>query len=489
MWRWLAWTCGRRSAFQHLHVQVQVDPFDGVAEGASVPSDEARVARSSGCPHRRDPAHVEGFARHGDTDPLVAANDEALGARGVGGGAALEAMWRRLLSAQLPADAPVQFPTYSALREQLFGADGYGSLLECRDDWRGPSACPKRVCAVGAIARAQIEWTDGASGWTGLFSETAHGLLRLSSAIEPPAISQTLPAPVRGAIQLLGGALGRARLFPACAFKVLRPPPAWPASGAVTRAAEAAEAAAASAPAASAASAAAALAPPSANLLFMGPKQGVASPDFFSGACTLATRLDEELGGASTLIQPLLDAFKRHSAYPCELGLSDFAAPLDSPADGPRAFPWVLILRPTERVPASHAASHAASPSDPREGASRDGASSSGLEAAPDLTTAFVRQILATRVGTHLYDVYAVDTPSAALRSDGARLVGRMTTTSPFIRSKAEAALSFWHQRREDDYACCPHWISELHADHKGCGPERFAQLAEHASRARLAHR
>ena len=95
--------------------------------------------------------------------------------------------------------------------------------------------------------------------YTGLFRGPAaiEGIVRLSSAIEPPAFSATVPAALRATLRLLGGDLGVARLFPCVAFKAPR------ARGA-----------------------------PSGNLLFGGRKVGQASGDFF--ASPLSTVMTEK---------------------------------------------------------------------------------------------------------------------------------------------------------------------------------------------------
>ena len=108
------------------------------------------------------------------------------------------------------------------------------------------------LCAVGAVALAEIVWSDDARDgsqerWSGLFSggSSGGGLLRLSSAAAPPFA----PGSVAGSVPALGlvaGSLRQANLFPCAAFKV-------PRSGA-----------------------------PSGNLLFMGRKTGQARSPLLS---------------------------------------------------------------------------------------------------------------------------------------------------------------------------------------------------------------
>mmetsp|Transcript_30815 Transcript_30815/g.50973 ORF Transcript_30815/g.50973 Transcript_30815/m.50973 type:complete len:483 (-) Transcript_30815:56-1504(-) len=329
----------------------------------------------------------------------------------------LQTIWSRLLAAQEPIDAQVAWPPLDKLRSSVFESENYSKLLQCRDDWR--SSCPKMLCAVGAVALARLEWVCS-SGYTGLFAEDSEGLLRLSSALEPPALASSLPAPLRVALRFLPGPLGRARLFPCAAFKVPRKDM------------------------------------PSANLLFMGRKHGQADASFVSADSSLATLIDEDLGAASQLLQAILDTFRRHTKFPCQTGLSDFA----HAAHNTQRFPWALVLTPTEHVQTL---------------------AQQGQHDLSATHSSFLSQLLSIPPGTPLYKVHTVDSPDAALRPDGIVFAGRLVTSSEFIRSTADAVLSFWHQKKEDDYELCPEWLKQLKPEHRSCGPEHFEKMIKTA--------
>ena len=51
-------------------------------------------------------------------------------------------------------------------------------------------------------------------------------------------------------------------------------------------------------------------------------------------------------------------------------------------------------------------------------------------------------------------------------------------TRSPFIRSAADATLTFWHQRKEEDYERRPGWREQHSQAHRDtCDAELFARL------------
>jgi hypothetical protein len=238
-----------------------------------------------------------------------------------------------------------------------------------------------------------------------------------------------MPSLLRGVASLFAGDLKRARLFPCAAFKVPR------SNG-----------------------------QPSANLLFSGRKVGHASPDFFTGA--LATSFTEK---ASGLVSPVIGQFRAYSAHPTQLGLSDFARSDREGVESAAAAkeervqaPWCLVMLPTEEA---------------RQ------ASPATLATADPPAAAFLAQLCGVPVGTHLYDLWAVTSPAAVdpavAAAGGLVRVGRLETTSRFIRSTADGALRFWHQRKEEDYAERPDWAREAAAKHvpSKCGAEHFARL------------
>ena len=308
---------------------------------------------------------------------------------------------------------------------------------------RGPrapapsTACPKQLCAVGAVARAQIVWDASPevaaltlkAGWGGCFggAQTGEGLLRLSSAVVPPFTSGAggpLPSLVRGVAGLFAGDLKRARLFPCAAFKVPR------GNG-----------------------------QPSANLLFAGRKVGHASVDFFDAA--VATSFTEK---ASALVAPVLGQFRAYSAFPTQLGVSDFARSdrRGVVADATSGSPWCLVLIPTPAARSASPVTDVAANPNPK----------------PD---AFLAQLLGVPPGTVLYDVWAATSPAAVdpkvAALGGLLRVGRLETTSRFLRSTAE--LRFWHQRKEEDHEAHADWERELveHGGAKKCGAEHFARM------------
>ena len=147
----------------------------------------------------------------------------------------------------------MSWPPLREIQAEVLRCD-YNKLVSHDADWRETAlgALPvKQLCAVGAVARAEIEWCEGAAalGWTGMFSgrSTGVGLLRISTACVPPN-----NASVRRVVSGLGlgsgglGGIAGALLFPCAAFK-------FPRRGM-----------------------------PSANLLFAGKKRGQTSPHIFA---------------------------------------------------------------------------------------------------------------------------------------------------------------------------------------------------------------
>ena len=106
-------------------------------------------------------------------------------------------------------------------------------------------------------------------------------------------------------------------------------------------------------------------------------------------------------------------------------------------------------------------------------------ASSGGAPAPPP----FLQQLLAVPPGTPLYEVLAVGSPADALpgaaEAGGLRKIGTLVSRSPFMRTRADDALVFWHQRREEDYQLRPEWRRSLRDFHANdCSAERFAAIA-----------
>jgi hypothetical protein len=167
-------------------------------------------------------------------------------------------------------------------------------------------------------------------------------------------------------------------------------------------------------------------------------------------------------------MRPMIDALRKHSAFPCHLGLSDVAA-TDAqgvPSDGPPRFPWALILMPTTLAQGS--ASACAAAGEP------GGRFVAALPALPALGN-----------GAVLYDVYAAATPfacegpaRAADPQSGLVRAGRLVLRSRFVRSAEDRKVAFWHQRKEEDYALRPEWLAAHGAaQSKACGADDFARL------------
>lgn len=66
-------------------------------------------------------------------------------------------------------------------------------------------------------------------------------------------------------------------------------------------------------------------------------------------------------------------------------------------------------------------------------------------------------------VGTHLFDVYAFNSPTA-----GEKKLGELKTTGECVQSLfGDLRLAFWHQRIEFDFQLRPEWVKDVH--HDGC--------------------
>ena len=123
----------------------------------------------------------------------------------------------------------MSWPKLSEIQGEVLHCD-YDRLVSHEGDWRDAAlgTLPeKQLCAVGAVALAEIEWCAAAAalGWTGMFSgeSTGVGLLRMSTACVPP--NNASVRRVVSGLGLGGGGLGGiagALLFPCAAFKFPR---------------------------------------------------------------------------------------------------------------------------------------------------------------------------------------------------------------------------------------------------------------------------
>ncbi|CAK0855871.1 unnamed protein product [Prorocentrum cordatum] len=194
----------------------------------------------------------------------AAAGEEARGAAR----AKLMELWGSLVLHRRACDAQDMPTRYEEL----------ASLLGSYDDLH-PEACRrKRISSQGAVCLARVRWRE--TEYTGLFEGSDNCLLRLSSALPTNLSDPTAP--------IMPNALGSLQdtvLVPFVALKVFR---ACFGSG---------------------------------NLVFGGRKTGQSEPDYFKHC--LSTHLTERTSAA---LWPVMRVFRRHSQYPMQMGLSDFAA-------------------------------------------------------------------------------------------------------------------------------------------------------------------
>ena len=395
-----------------------------------------------------------------------AASSVGSGASSVGSAAATvgsaaeqqQTLWRLIQAYELAPRAPVVYPDTGAVLLDVAQADYSATLLDPRDHDHAaadlaaavsslppppgtpsppvapppPPPPPPKVGAIGAVCLARIEWfaPTGDAGaaappYTGLFEAAEHCVVRMSNALEPPG----------GLGAVLAGSAKRSVLFPCVAIKCLR------GGGA-----------------------------PSGNLLFAGRKTGQVEPEFFAHA--VCTHVSEKVAGAMRWV---LERFRRYSAYPTGLGLSDFAG---WRADGERApsprFPWCLVLLPSAARAAAAAASAAA------------GARAGAKGSVDHPGNRFLKELASLEPGSILYDIFAVPTPGTAAtiarEADAGRAaaasgmvrIGRLVSTTHFVRTGAR--LRFRHQAKEEDYACesAKDWVDPGGTGHAAAGYKIF---------------
>jgi hypothetical protein len=175
----------------------------------------------------------------------------------------------------------------------------------------------------------------------------------------------------------------------------------------------------------------------SGNLLFGGKKTGQ-SQDLFFKHC-LSTTMTET---ASMAVNWAMAIFRKYSAYPTALGLSDFAAFTEEgeKEEDPR-FPWMVTLKGREEL--------------------------RGLR--------FV-DCCEIKAGTVLFDVYVMPDPALvfAQPNAGIQKIGEIVSTSDMMPSLKNDGLFFKHQLKEEDYALRPEWQAALTEAHKEVGPKTF---------------
>jgi hypothetical protein len=288
-----------------------------------------------------------------------------------------------------------QWPSLMDIKDRVFNAD-YTTNLNLRDDFISE---PRILCAHGFVASIEVEWFPG-HGYTGLFRDNQCGIIRLSSAL--PSMTDALPWFLTALPQVTGH-LASAKIFPCVALKLFRQNAH------------------------------------SGNILFGGRKTGEKEDLFFKNC--VATTITASV---SYPLQWILDYFTKYSAYPTQLGVSDFAgAQSDGTVVADKRFPWCIAL------------------CTPKEDLSLQ-------------SKCFV-EIEQVQPDTILYDIYAVPSPGAAAHIESAvslLKIGRIRTTSAMLRSGPEDGLFFKHQKKEEDYESMPEWLHELTDFHNEFGPK-----------------
>lgn len=332
--------------------------------------------------------------------------------------------WNMVLSNSVALkEQKLQWPPLWSIFQRIFTADSMSKLWIPKDMLRDE----RFLCAHGCACLVRLNWFPTVSEkYSGLFAKgSVEGVMRLSSAIEPPAEYSKSSWFSMPTLWAMGEKVRNAVLFPTVAIKVFRDGERL-----------------------------------SGNLLFMGSKVGQREKSFF--AHSVSTEGTEKINVA---MRPILSQFKSYSKYPISSGISNFAF---VGGDQPR-FPWALFLVP--RV-ISGGVSSIASDMDRNEE-----------------MPAFLKELLLVQPGTMLYDIFACPTPAAAARSELIERIGFITTLSemklsttsiakcPFSKNSAfnkakvssdcpslasKGRLFFQHQKKEEDYDYHPEWISEL---------------------------
>mmetsp|Transcript_9638 Transcript_9638/g.9434 ORF Transcript_9638/g.9434 Transcript_9638/m.9434 type:complete len:343 (-) Transcript_9638:506-1534(-) len=211
-----------------------------------------------------------------------------------------DSIWADILnqkSTAVPTE-PKQWPTYAEVGNDMTSSD-YNRILHDHIDKRSEMYGDKMKLfgAYGYVSRIRIEWFEG-HGFTGVFKSAEHGIIRLSSALQP----------VSGLPSFMGK-ISKSKIFPQVAIKVFR-------SG-----------------------------QNSANLLFGSKKIGQEENNFFEKA--LSTSLSEK---SPIYLSWVLNIFRKYSKYPMQLGISDFAkitSDGNEEDDSEINFPWILVLVPS----------------------------------------------------------------------------------------------------------------------------------------------
>eukprot|EP00927_Polykrikos_kofoidii_P003249 TRINITY_DN11291_c0_g3_i1.p1 TRINITY_DN11291_c0_g3~~TRINITY_DN11291_c0_g3_i1.p1 ORF type:complete len:407 (-),score=65.54 TRINITY_DN11291_c0_g3_i1:49-1098(-) len=306
-------------------------------------------------------------------------------------------LWREIVALRRPCSA-TDLPS---------AGEKLAHLLGSYEDLHCSSMPPKRISAQGAVCLARIQWY--AHDYTGLFRRADYGLLRMSSALPTKLSSPSSPI-----VPYAPGSLGEAVIVPFVALKLFRSNFG------------------------------------SGNMIFGGRKTGQKEADFFANC--VCSHLTEKI---SFPLWPVLRAFRKHSRFPCQTGLSDAASvSQDGGHEQQPRFPWVLLLRP---------------------GSSTKALSSEVLSKSKGDAN-FLAQLAAIPAGETVYQILACPSPAVAKRGP-MQHIGDLVTASRFVESALEARLRFRHQVKEEDYVHEPNWESELTKEHVNLGWEHFSQL------------
>ena len=354
-----------------------------------------------------------------------------------------QALWNVLNNSQSSIEGAT-WPASAAVIENVCSMD-YTDYLNNTQDWK-EATDSKILCSNGVVCCVRIELYSDNLAYTGLFRKAQYGIMRLACALSPN-VSGTL--------------FKDSAMFPCCSLKFFRGSSSW-----------------------------------SGNLLFGGKKTG--QPEDFFFARSVCNHLTEK---TSVLLHWALAIFRRYSAYPCQLGSSDFAK---YDEDGEEVehpvFPWCLNLFPLlkeedfpSRVQSSSRDQDETHAHQPQSHNQVEKASpgifswfgSAGSSSNRPTPTAKSRgaselqhlhELVEIPAGTAVYELQALRDPSAAREESGSGIerVGRIVTTSPCIFSRRDVKMFFKHQKMEEDLEVRLEWRSALTDYHRNIGSSFF---------------
>lgn len=279
----------------------------------------------------------------------------------------------------------------------------------------------KVLCANGYVATVKIEWFQS-NPYTGLFQRADNGLIRLSSA--------TMSEPGSWASRTMFGSC----MFPCVALKFFR-------SNVHTG-----------------------------NLLFAGKKTGQENDLFFQNA--VCNHLTDKIPFLFQWVHSLiLQLFSKYSQYPTKLGVSDFAAFDQNGKEISKdeiSFPWCIALCPPNASSIENNSLNL---------------NTESIKTNMTLDKIPFHLIPVIPVGTVLYDIFVIPTPSDVNISVNGRVklerIGRVISTSEFKATDKTCGLFFKHQRKEEDYLLKPDWLGEINDRHGLIGSSFIQKLVE----------